>query len=289
MAYATIAQLRPYLPQVPELGQQLITVTGGPSGGTFTLTYEGVATSALAYSATATAVQTALRAIAGIGASGVSVRGRPGGPWTATFQGTLAQDAGPLALGTNSLTGGTTPSVAVEPATDDLLQDCLDRATGRVKEAMRTLLGDDTFDYVAYGAASTKIVISAPSYYFAIPAHQAGSVTLVEYQSASDPAAYTAIADQFLEESGRLYRAAGWGVDRYRVTAVWGYGPTPPDSIEQLTLELAVNIWRSRDKGGFTEIVGVEGSGGIRQIAGLNKQQQMDLENIANQLIHVGV
>lgn len=291
MAYATIAQLRAYLPQVPELGQQVITVTGSPAGGTFTLTYEGTATAALNHNATATAVQTALRAIPAIGSSGVSVRGRPGGPWVATFQGAnnLAQDAGPLALGTNSLTGGSSPSVTTEPATDDLLQDCLDRATGIVRDALRALLGDDTFDYAAYGVTSTKILTSAPDYYFTIPPHQAGSVTLVEYQSASNPAAYATIPDQFLEESGRLYRASGWGVARYRVTAIWGYGPTPPDSIEQLTLELAVNIWRSRDKGGFTELVGVEGSGGIRQVAGLNKQQQLVIGSIVNQLIQVGV
>jgi hypothetical protein len=73
------------------------------------------------------------------------------------------------------------------------------------------------------------------------------------------------------------------------VTAVWGYGPTPPDAIEQLTLELAVNVWRSRDKGGFTEMVGVDGSGAVRQVAGLNAQQRMVLENMRDQLIVLGV
>lgn len=293
MSYATVAELREYLPQVPELGQQVITVIGAPSGGTFMLDYEETASAAIARAATATAVQAALRGITAIGTSGVNVRGRPGGPWTALFQGTLATDAGPLSLGTNSLTGGTSPSVTVEPATDSLLQNALDRATDIIRNALRALLADPAFDYAAYGAASEKIVRGYTGKYLTPPVHQAGSVTLVEYQTGTNPATYTTLsADQWDEEAdGRLYRAAGWfGSDwqRYRITAVWGYG-TVPDAIVQLTLELAVNIWRSKDKGGFTEIVGVEGSGGLRQIAGLNKQQVMILEDIRDQLWHVSV
>jgi hypothetical protein len=113
-----------------------------------------------------------------------------------------------------------------------------------------------------------------------LPPHQAGSVTLVEYQSASNPAAYTTVADQWLAEGAALYRAGGWGRERYRVTAVWGYGPVPA-AVEEVTLEVAVNLWRSRDKGGFTETIGVDGQGGIRVVSGLTKQQQAILERVA--------
>jgi hypothetical protein len=290
-SYASVADLRSYLPQVPDLGQQSIVVSGTPSGGTYTLLYEGAATAAIAYNAIATAVQTALRAIVAIGDSGVNVRGRPGA-YTAAFQGTLATDAGPLSLGTNSLTGGTLPSVTIASAADALLQDCLDRATSTIRNAMRSLLADPTFDYSAYGAASTKIVIGTANEYLTLPAYQLASATLVEYQSGSNPSSYTALAANQWEAGadGRLYRAGGWSNSaRYRVTAVWGYGPTPPDAIEQLALELAVNVWRSRDKGGFTEMVGVDGSGAVRQVAGLNAQQRMILENMRDQLIVIGV
>jgi hypothetical protein len=283
MSYATVADLRAYLPQVPEYGQQLITVTAFP----FTLTYEGVATGSLASGATATAVQTALRGITAIGSAGVNVRGKPGGPYTATFQGVLATDAA-LMTATNA---------TVAPATDSVLQDCLDRATDIVRNALRSLLADPTFDYAAYGVAATKIVRGYDSYYLHLPAYDLMSATLVEYQSGSNPSSYTSLtSDQWeAQADGRLYRASGWGggiagdYPRYRITAVWGYGPTPPLAIEQLTLELAVNIWRSRDKGGFTELVGTEGQGAIRQIAGLNKQQAMTLENLRDQLIAIGV
>lgn len=297
MSYASVAELRAYLPQVPELGQQLITITGSPSGGTFTLVYEGVASAALASNATATAVQTALRAITAIGSSGVNVRGRPGGPYTATFQGTLATDAGPLSLGTNSLTGGTVPSVTVAPATDGVLQDCLDRATDIVRTAMRSLLADPLFDYAAYGSASTRIVRGYDTHYLTLPAYQLGSAALVEYQSSSNPSAYTALEAAQWEASadGRLYRASGWGGlyagtdPRYRITAVWGYGPTPPDSVVEVTLEQAVNVWRSRDRGGFSEVVGVDGQGAVKQVAGLNKLQMQALTNLRDQLIQIGV
>lgn len=290
MSYATVAELRQYLPQVPELGQQSITVTGSPSGGTFTLTYEGSSTAAIAYNATATAVQTALRAVTAIG-SNIKVTGRPGA-WVASFQGTLATDAGPLDLDDNSLTGGTSPSVTIEPTTDTLLQAALDRATDMVRSALRSLLADPTFDYTAYGAASTKIVYGYNSEYLTLPAYQLGSITLVEDQSGYSPSIYSTVDSDLYEAQadGRVYRAGGWsGATRYRVTAAWGYGPTPPDAVVQLVLELAVNIWRSRDKGGFTEIVGTEGAGAIRQIAGLNKQQQMILEDLRDQLIVIGV
>lgn len=297
MAYATVAGLREYLPQVPDLGQQLITVSGAPAGGTFTLLYEGVATAAIASNASATAVQTALRALAAIGSSGVNVRGRPGGPWTATFQGTLATDAGPLSLGTNSLTGGTSPSVTVVSATDSLLQNALDRSTDIIKQAMRALLADPLFDYAAYGAASTMIVRGYDTFYLRPPAHQLASTTLIEYQSGSNPSSYTALTSDQWEETadGRLYRSAGWGgglfgdYPRYRITAVWGYGSAPPASIVELTLELAVNIWRSRDTGGFVEVAGSEGQGGIRHVAGLTKLQQQVLEDLRDQLYGVAI
>lgn len=291
-SFASTAELRAYLPQVPELGIQLITISGA-SGGTFTLSYEGVASSALAWNASATTVQTALRAIPAIGTAGVNVRGRPGGPYTAAFQGTLLADAGPL---TGDVTLLTPPGAAIacEPATDEVLQDCLDRATDIVRGALRSLLADPAFDYAAYGVASTAIVRGADSTYLRLPAYQLSSVTFVEYQSSSNPSGYTALTASEWEAGadGRLYRASGWysGVDsRYRVTAVWGYGPTPPAAVAEVTIEQAVNIWRSRDKGGFSEVVGVDGSGAVKQVAGLNKLQMQVLTNLRDELITIGV
>lgn len=292
MAYATTTDLRAYLPQIPTYGQQTVTITGGPSGGTFTLVYEAVATAAIAFNAPASVLQTALQAVAAIGSS-VKVTGPAGGPWVVDFSGNAGRS--PLSLGTNSLTGGSSPGVSVVNTTEGLLTTILDRATDIVRNALRACLTDPTFDYAAYGPASTRIVQGYTGMYLTIPPHQLASVTLVEYQSATNPEAWGAVPDQVLEQTnGQLYRASGWGGGwgdrpRYRVTAVWGYGPTVPSAIEELTLELAANIWRSRDKGGFTEIVGVEGGGSVRAIAGLNKLQQQIVADVAASLWQVSV
>lgn len=290
-AYASLAQLRAYLPQVSDWGQQLITITGGPSGGTFTLAYDGAATSAVAPTATATTVQTALRAVSAIGASGVTVTGAPGGPWLAAFQGALSSDAAPLTLGTNSLTGGTSPSVTIGKAMDTLLTDVLDRATDLVRQAMRSALDDPTFDYAAWGVASTRIMTGYGGSFLHVPPCQAASITVVETQSASAPVAWTAIdAAEWDQEGDRLYRSGGFSAgQRYRVTAVWGYGPTIPDVIEEVTLEAAVNLWRGRDKGGFTELINAEGASSVRVIAGLSGPQRDAIGSVVAQLLGVSV
>lgn len=289
MSYASVAQIREYLTQVPKWGEQLITISGATGGGV-KLDYEGTPTATLAYNAKAKQVQTELRAISDIGASGVKVTGEPGSPWIASFQGDLSTDAAPLTVGENNLTG-TSPTITIVPNKDSLLQNCLDRATSDIREEMRSYLADSLFDFTAYGLPSTRIIDGYFGVYLTIPAHQIGSVTLVEQQITSIPATYQAITDQWNENtiSGQLYRSAGWSREYYRITAVWGYGPAIPESIVELTLELAVNIWRSRDKGGFTDVIGIEGSGGIKPITSLNKSQQAKIENIANQIKQIWI
>lgn len=101
---------------------QTVTVTGSPSGGTFTLKYRGQETAAIAYNAAGSAVQTALRALSNVGATGVNVTGS--GPYSVEFAGPLGNtDVYMLQLGTNSLTGGTTPSVTVAQATAGITYD----------------------------------------------------------------------------------------------------------------------------------------------------------------------
>jgi hypothetical protein len=93
---------------------QTVTVTGSPTGGTFTLTYSGQTTAAIAYNATALVVQQRLAALSNIEDGQVSVTGSAGGPYTVTFAG--AADVAQMTA-TPSLTGGSTPSVTVATAT----------------------------------------------------------------------------------------------------------------------------------------------------------------------------
>lgn len=97
---------------------QTVTISGSPTGGTFTLTFAGDTTAAIAYDATAAQVQAALQALASIGADNVTVAGNAGGPYTVTFTGDLAAlDVETLTADGSALSGGTTPAVAVATTT----------------------------------------------------------------------------------------------------------------------------------------------------------------------------
>jgi hypothetical protein len=84
---------------------QTVTITGAPTGGSFTLTRLGHTTAAIPWNATAVQVTNAINAA---GAGPVTTTGT--GPYVVT-----ATNAGPVALmtATPSFTGGTTPGVNV--------------------------------------------------------------------------------------------------------------------------------------------------------------------------------
>jgi hypothetical protein len=98
---------------------QTITVTGSPTGGTFTLTFSGQTTAAIAYNATASAVQTALEGLSNINPGDVVCAGGPlpGTPVTVTFGGQYDGQNVAQMTATASLTGGTSPDVTVTTTT----------------------------------------------------------------------------------------------------------------------------------------------------------------------------
>jgi hypothetical protein len=100
------------VPAVPEV--QTVTITGGPTGGTFTLTYSGQTTATIAFNAIGSTVQTALNNLSNL--DGVTVTGSAGGPYTVTFPVSMGNPAQMTASGAG-LTGGTTPGVNVVTAT----------------------------------------------------------------------------------------------------------------------------------------------------------------------------
>ena len=69
---------------------QTVTRTGDPTGGTFTLTFDGQTTSSIAYDSSAATVDSALEALSSIGSGNVVVTGLPGGGgWQVRFAGSL--------------------------------------------------------------------------------------------------------------------------------------------------------------------------------------------------------
>lgn len=98
---------------------QTITTTGTPVAGTFRLSFRSVQTANIVYNASAAVVQAALEALSTVGVGNVTCTGGPLPTGVVvTFAGSLAGQNQPMiALSTNALTGGTTPTVVVVETT----------------------------------------------------------------------------------------------------------------------------------------------------------------------------
>jgi len=99
---------------------QQVAITGGPTGGTFTLTFSGQTTAGIAYNASASAVQSALEALSNTNPGDVTCTGGalPGTPVDATFGGQYAgTDVPQMTADSTGLTGGTSPTVTVTTTT----------------------------------------------------------------------------------------------------------------------------------------------------------------------------
>lgn len=95
---------------------QVVTITGTPTGGTFTLAIGGAVTAPLAYNAASSAVQTAVRGL-GKPFEAATVSGSAGGPYTITLS-PVGGAAGQIVANGSALTGGTSPSVVVAQSPD---------------------------------------------------------------------------------------------------------------------------------------------------------------------------
>lgn len=169
------------------------------------------------------------------------------------------------------------PNATQQRITEDdaLLTDILARAANAIDQMLE-------FGFAAYGAASSKKIMSQGGRLLALPAHQDASVTAV----AMDGSAITGYT--YVREGNRGYLSldSGWpACVLLDVTASWGAGPAPA-AITEMCLELAVNIWRSRDRGMFADVIGVDassgpvGGGGVAYIGTLTKMQQATLAKI---------
>lgn len=99
--------------------RQSIAITGGPTGGTFTLTFGGQTTAAIPWNASAYDVLVALQALTSIGIGNVAVSGGvlPGDTLFVDFVGALAATNVAQMTHTDSLTGGASPAVVIATVT----------------------------------------------------------------------------------------------------------------------------------------------------------------------------
>ena len=91
---------------------QTVTIGGGATGGTFTLSYKGQTTANITYSAalTSATVNTAFQLLSTV-STNCTVTGSAGGPYIFTFSGPLASDMSAVGVTNTGLTGGT-PTVS---------------------------------------------------------------------------------------------------------------------------------------------------------------------------------
>lgn len=106
---------------------QTLTITGTPTGGTFTITFAGQTTAAIAYNASAATVKSALAALSNLDATDLTITGGalPGIALTITFGGIYANTNVPALTTTSSLTGGTSPTITIATSTAGSASDPL--------------------------------------------------------------------------------------------------------------------------------------------------------------------
>ncbi len=138
---------------------QVVTLPGNPSGGTFTLTFQGQTTASLAYDASAAAVEAALEGLSNVGSGGVSVTGDNGGPWTVEFTGGLAgTDVAQMTASGASLTGGTVAISTVQGAVANGNEQVLLTMSASVTSGTFTLTYDSSESTdIAYNATSAAV------------------------------------------------------------------------------------------------------------------------------------
>jgi len=104
----------------PTSEAQTVTVTGSPTGGTYTLTFSGQTTAGIPFNATAAQVKAALEALSNVNVGDVNVAGgpHPGAPVVVTFVGQyLGDDVAQMTASGTGLTGGISPAVSVATTT----------------------------------------------------------------------------------------------------------------------------------------------------------------------------
>jgi Phage capsid family len=199
---------------------QTVTVTGSPTGGTFTLAFRGVTTSGIAYNAASSAVQTALQGLSTIGSGNATVTGSAGGPYTVTFASALAATAvDEITADGSSLTGGTDPSVTVATATEG---EASNGITGLVNQSgvqtgdLDVADADSLLDAIALASAAEVM----PNRWFV---NGTDFIALRKLKEATDSKKYLLEADV---TSGPTYR-------------LFGIGVTPTNKLPQGTAVLA--------------------------------------------------
>lgn len=137
---------------------QVVTLPGSPTGGTFTLTFQGQTTAAIAYDASTSSVASALEALSNIGSGDVTVTGSAGS-WTVEFTSALAAtDLGQMSGNGTNLTGGSVAVSTTQAAVPNENEQVLLTMSASVTSGTFTLTYDSSESTdIAYNATSAAV------------------------------------------------------------------------------------------------------------------------------------
>lgn len=147
---------------------------------------------------------------------------------------------------------------------DTLIQECLDDATSMIDLELGFTWAD--YDTVA----TARPVLGYGTAYLLLPPHQIGSVTEVRRGTPTDTLVPSSdYTEQTTDGSLYMSTATGfpygqsyWQPGLYSVTAKWGHGPVL-SALAKVCVELAINMYKERDRGMYSDVIGVDTSGGV--------------------------
>jgi|GEM_PF-513509 len=218
---------------------QTISVTGSPTGGTFTLTYSGQTTAGIAYNASAATVQSALEALSNLAVGDVVCAGGalPTTAVTVTFQGALANtNVALLTADSTGLTGGTSPTVSIAGTTPGGLSGIPHvRKDGGAWTAVAGKYYDSTAP-THYIQIDDKVLVMNGEdnlSYFDIPT-VITTPTVVPFVALSTPSAPTAVKSGLAGTTYTIY---------YRITANSTVGETVASVAGSVTVGAVREVW----------------------------------------------
>src|SRR5215471_14292776 len=247
---------------------QTLTVSATTNGGTYTLTFGGATTSALAWNAPAATVQTALQGLSSIGAGNVTVAGA--NPYTLTFAGTLAATNVALVAADSSLLTAPgqsevqTVHIDADAGTFRLSLDGVNYTAAQAYNVSAATLQTALEGLAAIGAGNVLVELAYPNYRLTFQ----GALALQDVALLSgDASALTQTADTltFAQRStdSSTARAIGLG-------DVVECGVLPDASVATLTLSANQNNWApvGFSSDGFVLVYGAASAFTITGIAG---------------------
>jgi hypothetical protein len=201
---------------------QTVSLTGNPTGGHFTLTFNEQTTSNIQHNASAATVLGKLENLSTIAAGAITVTGSAGGPWTVTFIGELGSQNVPTITGADTLTGGTSPAVSVSTATAGVAGTSVADRTFWLEPGSLFLEIDDCTvinDVTGLGIASWEERSEGPS-----AAH--GIYTYIQLETS-----YLTSVEMGFERNEDIFGTSLSNTLGTEVTvnADWGWGSVPSD------------------------------------------------------------